>query len=108
LTPQQPPQPGDFELTPVSARKVRPSGAALQRPELAPRTAGPESPPAGLAPRPAALELRPTALELRPTAQELRLARMGLRLAARMAQESPQLEAAALGLSAMRRPVSIC
>jgi len=101
LTPQQPPQPGDFELTPVSARKVRPSGAALQRPELAPRTAGPESPPAGLAPRPAALELR-------PTAQELRLALMGLRLAARMAQESPQLEAAALGLSAMRRPVSIC
>lgn len=73
----------------------------MQRPELAPRTAGPESPPAGLAPRPAALELR-------PTAQELRLARMGLRLAARMAQESPQLEAAALGLSAMRRPVSIC
>jgi len=73
----------------------------LQRPELAPRTAGPESPPAGLAPRPAALELR-------PTAQELRLARMGLRLAARMAQESPQLETAALGLSAMRRPVSIC
>jgi hypothetical protein len=101
LTPQQAPQPGDFELTPVSARKVRPSGAALQRPELAPRTAGPESPPAGLAPRPAALELR-------PTAQELRLARMGLRLVARMAQESPQLEAAALGLSAMRRPVSIC
>jgi len=101
LTPQQPPQPGDFELTPGSARKVRPSGAALQRPELAPRTAGPESPPAGLAPRPAALELR-------PTAQELRLALMGLRLAARMAQESPQLEAAALGLSAMRRPVSIC